>query len=157
MSEGKSKGVISLRKKKTVTARPKISAPQQIVSNPSSDSIPSLHAPVWTPSQNLSPSQNTSQTSLPIPRPRPSISGGTDKTADLVKRRYSTRFAQPQDNELPPPIPGLPQFPAQYASKPPSSRSGRSPDRRREGQHIPINVKALTDPHLKPDQCPLLP
>jgi hypothetical protein len=151
MSEGKSKGVLSLRKKKTVT-RPKISAPT-LISAPSNDSTTSLRAPT------LAPSQSGSASNLSVPQPRPSING-TDKTADLVKRRYSTRFAQPQDSELPPPVPGLPQLPAQYASEPPGRKSGRSParspNRREGGQRINIDLKPLRDPHLQPEQCPFV-
>jgi len=153
MSEGKSKGVISLRKKKTGT-RPKISAPT-LISAPSNDSIPTFKAPNWDPSQNGS----STSLAIPAPRPRPSISGSTDRTADLVKRRYSTRFAQPQDNgEGPPSIPGLPQLPAQYrqpTSRPPSSKSsraGRSPERR-TALPIKVDLKAFRDAHLQPEQC----
>lgn len=143
----KAKGVVSLRKKKTVVNRPKISAPQQIVTNQSNESVPTLNAPNWNPSVN------GSNTTLPIPapspRPRPSING-TDRTADLVKRRYSTRFAQPTDDGLP--IPGIPQLPAQYASSVRSGRSNRSPERA-PGQRIRIDLKALRDPNLLPDKC----
>ncbi|GAB7355089.1 hypothetical protein MBLNU459_g5673t3 [Dothideomycetes sp. NU459] len=146
---------ISLRKKKTV-ARPKISAPKQIVpapDNASSSSLssaaPALRAPNWDGSSN-SASANAAPS-----RPRPSISG-QDRTADLVKRRYSTRFAQyPQDGDAPPPVPGVPQLPAHFAaaaaaaSRP--SREGRSPERA-EGQRIRVDAKALRDAHLQPEQ-----
>jgi len=149
MSEEKTKGgIISLRKKKTVTTRPKISAP--IISSQSvNESTPQLRVPDWNP-----PPRNDTESDVPAPRPRPSISGGTtDRTADLVKRRYSTRFAQPHDNELPPPIPGIPQLPRNYASSKASSRAGRSPDRR-DGQRLRLDLKALRDAHLQPEQCP---
>ena len=143
MSEEKTKGIISLRKKKTTATRPKISAP--IITSQPNDSTPSLRAPNWNPSQNAS------DASLPIPRPRPSISG-TDRTADLVKRRYSTRFAQPsQDSESIPPIPGVPRLPASYAPSKASSRAARSPERR-PGQRLRIDVKTMRDPLLQPEQ-----
>lgn len=170
-------GIKSLRKKKNV-ARPKISAPQQIVTNNlgngSTSSLnapsPSINAPSPTQLAPPSPSlqlrtpnwgtshQNASDSNLsipipsPTPRPRPSVNG-TDKTADLVKRRYSTRFAQAQDDGLTPPIPGVPRLPAQYAASAHSSRSGRSPERA-PGQRIKVDVKALRDPALMPDKCP---
>ncbi|KAG9765013.1 putative exocyst complex component Exo84, partial [Aureobasidium melanogenum] len=85
----------------------------------------------------------TSQTSLALPRPRPSL-GGPDRTADLVKRRYSTRFANyPQDAERAPSVPNIPAHLAQ-------SRPNRSPDRR--GERIRVDVNALRDPDLQPDQ-----
>ncbi|KAF1347788.1 hypothetical protein BDV97DRAFT_298472 [Delphinella strobiligena] len=178
-------GIKSLRKKKNV-ARPKISAPQQILTNNHGNgSTTSLNAPstsINAPSPSPSPTQlappspslqlrtpnwasshqNVSDSNLsipipipipipsPTPRPRPSING-TDRTADLVKRRYSTRFAQPQDDGLTPPIPGVPRLPAQYAASARSSRSGRSPERA-PGQRIRVDVKALRDPALMPDK-----
>lgn len=145
MSDFKAKGIASLRKKKT-TKRPQISAPRQIATN-QDDATPALRPP---PSQSLpdSASRNNSQASLavpsPSPRPRPSI-GGADRTADLVKRRYSTRFANgyPQDAERAPSVPNIPAHLAQ-------SRPSRSPDRR--GERIHVDVNALRDPHLQPEQ-----
>lgn len=189
MSEEK-KGIISLRRKKT-TVRPKISAPQQIISGPSTDNaapipntlqwdaashvqdgsdfasntIKPITSRTSNDNANANPNNNstnsTNSTSIasntlavPIPRPRPSISGG-DRTADLVKRRYSTRFAQPQDNELAPPMPSIPGLPAQYPAAKPPSRDGRSPERR-AGQPLTIDLKALRDPQLQPEQCAFL-
>lgn len=145
MSE-KAKGIVSLRKKKT-TKRPQISAPRQIVPAQQNDSTPSLHPPPLqhSHSSDTAPRNNsqTSQTSLAVPRPRPSL-GGPDRTADLVKRRYSTRFANyPQDAERAPSVPNIPAHLAQ-------SRPNRSPDRR--GERIRVDVNALRDPDLQPDQ-----
>ncbi|KAG9684533.1 putative exocyst complex component Exo84, partial [Aureobasidium melanogenum] len=145
MSE-KAKGIVSLRKKKT-TKRPQISAPRQIVPAQQNDSTPSLHPPPLqhSHSSDTAPRNNsqTSQTSLALPRPRPSL-GGPDRTADLVKRRYSTRFANyPQDAERAPSVPNIPAHLAQ-------SRPNRSPDRR--GERIRVDVNALRDPDLQPDQ-----
>ncbi|KAH0411006.1 putative exocyst complex component Exo84, partial [Aureobasidium melanogenum] len=145
MSE-KAKGIVSLRKKKT-TKRPQISAPRQIVPTQQNDSTPSLQPPPLQHSQSsdTAPRNNsqTSQTSLAVPRPRPSL-GGPDRTADLVKRRYSTRFANyPQDAERAPSVPNIPAHLAQ-------SRPNRSPDRR--GERIRVDINALRDPDLQPDQ-----
>lgn len=147
MSE-KAKGIVSLRKKKT-TKRPQISAPRQIVPPQHDDSTPSLHPPPpplqHSQSSDTAPRNNsqTSQTSFAAPRPRPSLAG-PDRTADLVKRRYSTRFANyPQDAERAPSVPNIPAHLAQ-------SRPNRSPDRR--GERIRVDVNALRDPHLQPDQ-----
>lgn len=71
------------------------------------------------------------------------------KTSDLVKQRYSTRF-----NNLPtdfdptaPPVPMMPSI-SQYENqdqqqRPPPSRAGAAPV---------VDIKALRDPHLVPDQ-----
>ncbi|KAI5212289.1 hypothetical protein E4T38_00724 [Aureobasidium subglaciale] len=139
MSE-KAKGIVSLRKKKT-TKRPQISAPRQIVTNQQELAPP----PSQQQAADTAPRNNsqTSQASLPVPRPRPSL-GGPDRTADLVKRRYSTRFANyPQDAER---APSVPSIPAHLAN----SRPNRSPDRR--GEHIRLDVNALRDPDLQADQ-----
>jgi len=149
MSE-KAKGIVSLRKKKTTTKRPQISAPRQIVSAQPDDSTPSLHPPPLqhTQSSDTAPRNNSqsSQASQPVPRPRPSL-GGPDRTADLVKRRYSTRFANyPQEAERAPSVPNIPHHLAQ-------SRPNRSPDRRAApGEPIRVDVNALRNPDLQPDQ-----
>jgi hypothetical protein len=83
----------------------------------------------------------------PPPRARPLPQSG--KTTDLVKRRYSTRF-----NNLPadydptaPPIPSLPNFnqydPSEDRGAPPSRGGGGAPA---------VDLKALRDPRLVPDQ-----
>ncbi|OAA47775.1 Exocyst complex component EXO84 [Metarhizium rileyi] len=133
MSEERSK--ISLRSgKKRRPSRPTISAPKQI-SSPIPQESPLGGAPPVV--------------SEAIPRPRlrpPPMAGG--KTSDLVKQRYSTRF-----NNLPtdfdpsaPPIPAVPSL-AQYEKRepqrPPPSRGGAAPV---------IDIKALRDPKLAPDQ-----
>lgn len=140
MSEERGKG-ISLRKKKSV--RPKISAPRQIVPDET-----------LTDSKWEGPALQRSETSTSSIRGRPSIAGTTDRTADLVKRRYSTRFVggyPGQDAQPPPPIPAMPQMPAQYAAARPS-KEGRSPDRK-GGQQVAVDAGALRDPRLQPEQC----
>ena len=72
------------------------------------------------------------------------------QTSDLVKRRYSTRF-----NNLPadfdataPPVPTLPTLPGQFGS---SKDRGRGPSPGR-GPGLSVDVKALRDPSLRPEQ-----
>ncbi|KAK6431399.1 exocyst complex component exo84 [Oleoguttula sp. CCFEE 5521] len=135
MSEDK-KG-LSLRRKKT-TARPTISAPRQI-----------------QPRDRSEDSRWDAQTTSSV---TPSLHGGAsaDKTSDLVKRRYSTRFAHgiPQDGA--PPIPAMPSLPSQYAraqsrgdSRSPS-RDGRSMSRGRTG--LMVDARALQDPNMQADK-----
>ncbi|KAK5746141.1 exocyst complex component exo84 [Elasticomyces elasticus] len=154
MSESKG---ISLRRKKTT--RPTISAPRQISSTTTAQaSVPppsqsrdrsadSRNPSLWETQTNAS--GNTTTT-------RPGLS--SDKTSDLVKRRYSTRFAGgvPHQNGfqdgLAPPVPAIPSLPAQYARRPSSdsrspSRDGRSPSR--DGPRIRVDVRALKDPNLQ--------
>lgn len=146
MSEDK-KG-LSLRRKKTTT-RPTISAPRQI--QPRDRSTDSG----WDAQRT-----GSATSGLTVPRPRearPSFAsgGGGDTTSDLVKRRYSTRFAAlPQDATagLVPPVPTLPNIPAQYtrgASKSPS-RDGRSQSR--GPGPLKVDARALGDPKLQADK-----
>lgn len=68
----------------------------------------------------------------------------------MVKRRYSTRFNNlPTDyNAAPPPVPSMPSIPSQFA--PPNDRArGPSPGR---GPGLTVDVKALRDPNLRPEQ-----
>jgi hypothetical protein len=147
MSEDK-KG-LSLRRKKTTT-RPTISAPRQI--QPRDRSTDSG----WDAERTGS--------NLSVPRPRetrPSIASGMssgDTTSDLVKRRYSTRFAAPQDANggFVPPMPALPNIPAQYArersrggSKSPT-KSARSPSR--GPAPLKVDPRALADPKLQAEK-----
>ncbi|KAK5696580.1 exocyst complex component exo84 [Elasticomyces elasticus] len=160
MSESKG---ISLRRKKTT--RPTISAPRQI----SSTSTPQASAPP-PPSQSRDRSADSRNPSLwetqtnasgNTTTTRPGLS--SDKTSDLVKRRYSTRFAGgvPHQNGfndgLAPPVPAIPSLPAQYTQqrRPSSdsrspSRDGRSPPR--DGPRLKVDVRALKDPNLQAEQ-----
>ncbi|KAM3515796.1 hypothetical protein MY11210_000567 [Beauveria gryllotalpidicola] len=134
MSEERSK--ISLRSGKR-KAKPTISAPRQISSPILQDGSNTAVAP--------GPPGAASE---PPMRPRlrpPPIAGG--KTSDLVKQRYSTRFNNmPLDLEGP--IPSVPALPSmdrydQKDRRPPPSRAGAAPV---------IDIKALRDPALVPDQ-----
>jgi len=141
--EEKSKG-ISLRKKRSV--RPKISAPKQI-----SGPLPTGLA-ATAQAQDERSKLATSNTKLDAPRERLQIQGG--KTSDLVKRRYSTRYTQlPQD--FVPPVPSVPAIPGQFAGRQ-SFQDGR-PSASRDGERIKIDLDALRDPDLRPEQCRLGP
>ncbi|KAK3721089.1 exocyst complex component exo84 [Vermiconidia calcicola] len=151
MSESKG---ISLRRKKTT--RPTISAPRQL-SHPRDPSADSRSQSLWDEPTN------GSATNLSVPaeaRPR----GRKEKTEELVKRRYSTRFAggQPiQDGGFAPPMPSMP---AQYtstsrsrgASAGPRSRSpsrdGRSPSESGGAGRLKIDMRALKDPNLQAEK-----
>ena len=149
MSEDK-KG-ISLRRKKTT--RPTISAPRQI-SQPRDQDADSRQNSLWE--------TQTNNSNLTVPG-----EGGSrkDKTSDLVKRRYSTRFTGgagfgQQDGGLAPPMPAMP---AQYAAaaapgRRPSdqsgsrspSREGRSPDR--STGKLKVDMRALKDGNLEAEK-----
>ncbi|KAI9836394.1 MAG: hypothetical protein M1819_001424 [Sarea resinae] len=127
----KSKG-ISLRKKRQ--NRPKISAPQQI-----SGPTPS--------SQGASLQLKGEATKRDTPSERPQLGG---KTADLVKRRYSTRFTQPPDlsSARGVPVPSVPSIPGQYA---PGKPVGHGPPS--SGSHaVPVDLNVLQDPNLQPEK-----
>lgn len=133
----KSKG-ISLRKKRTV--KPKISAPKQI-----SGPLPSGLTGNGPLRAGLGGGLN-----VPVPRERPRDG---NKTADLVKRRYSTKLGTDWPTDFSagaPPVPSLPQIPSQFAVKPPSK------DEPLTGQRLEFNPKALADPNLRPEQCMLM-
>ena len=133
---------ISLRKKRSV--RPKISAPQQI-SAPVSSTLPlpleeGLQRP-RRPRLDAVPSSS----SISTLRER---SQGRENTADYVRRRYSTRITQlPKDFDAP----AVPALPGQY-----SQSLSQSPTRNGHptgSQKVEIDLKALEDPHLRPEQC----
>ncbi|KAL2267055.1 hypothetical protein VTJ83DRAFT_4332 [Remersonia thermophila] len=94
----------------------------------------------------------------PIPRPRPPPQSSA-KTSDLVKRRYSTRFnALPNDfDPAANPVPALPSL-DQYVQaqalerRAPPSRGGRSDSVGGGVAEIQVDVRALRDPDLVPEQ-----
>ncbi|KAH7353652.1 Cullin repeat-like-containing domain protein [Plectosphaerella cucumerina] len=147
MSEKTSRISLRAGPRRKQTARPVISAPRQI-----SDPIPQTGAPPPRPGGGL---RSIAETAIP-PQPRPRLppQGGGDKTSDLVKRRYSTRFggAGPQGfNAGGPPIPAVPAldryaYQSNRGDGPPPSRGGGG------GSTAPVvDVKALRDPRLVPD------
>ncbi|KAK4236248.1 hypothetical protein C8A03DRAFT_45718 [Achaetomium macrosporum] len=94
----------------------------------------------------------------PRPRPRPPPQSSA-KTSDLVKRRYSTRFNNiPADfDPTANPVPALPSL-EQYAQaqtqdrRPPPSRGGRNESGGGGATGPQIDVRALRDPGLVPEQ-----
>lgn len=147
MSEERSKG-ISLRKKRTVKppkgGAPTISAPRQI----SAPMPTGLAAATLSSSGRPSNESTRSGKRLDAPRPRP----GADKTADLVKRRYSQRITQlPSDFGNGAPMPDMPQIPSKFREAPPS-RDGR-PQTSGDGRGIKIDPRALQDENLQVDRC----
>ncbi|KAH7145781.1 Cullin repeat-like-containing domain protein [Dactylonectria estremocensis] len=131
MSEERSK--ISLRSGKR-KKRPTISAPRQISSPILQDGTPKAAIAA-------------EPVSRPRPRPPP-MAGG--KTSDLVKRRYSTRFNNPPPgfNAAPP----MPQAPSLANFEPRDRGFDRPPPSRGGGAAPVIDVKALRNPELVPDQ-----
>lgn len=145
MAEERSKG-ISLRKKRT--HRLKGGAPASIRKEISSP-LP-VGAPVAQSSGRPSQESTQSGRKLEAPRERPQRA---DKTAELVKRRYSQRITQlPADFGNGAPMPAMPQIPSQYRNAPPPSRDGRPPGSS-DGRALEVDMKALQDPNLVPNQC----
>ncbi|KAE8441004.1 exocyst complex component exo84 [Mollisiaceae sp. DMI_Dod_QoI] len=132
MSEEKNKG-ISLRTKRK--GRPAISAPKQI------------SGPIQQLVGDVPRGNGGGKRSFDAPPPRPQVGG---KTSDLVKRRYSTRFNNlPSDfDATAPPVPSVPSLPNQYAT---TNDRGRGPSPAR-GPGLNVDMKALRDPNLRPEQ-----
>ena len=82
---------------------------------------------------------------------RPNVNGRLDvgNTADLVKRRYSTRFNQPLDfsNTNGPPVPSVPSIPNGYPQSGSKIHAGPS-----HGSKIPVDLNILKDPNLHPEK-----
>jgi len=120
---------LTLRSK---SRRPQISAPKPI-------------------SAPLPANSKASGAGLPSgPREKPQQNGAT---ADLVKRRYSTRFNQVPDLDAnAPPVPSVPALPGAFGGRDASpagnggAASGSSPGLR-------VDLSALRDPSLPVDKC----
>ncbi|KAH7394936.1 Cullin repeat-like-containing domain protein [Phaeosphaeria sp. MPI-PUGE-AT-0046c] len=147
MSE-KSKG-ISLRKKRdkdkkkgppTISAPRQISAPLPAGAGVSTTSISSSGRPSTDSSRSR---QNRGD----VPRERPQRA---DKTADLVKRRYSQKITTLPSDFGNGPMPDMPQIPSQYREKD-SARDARPPASG-DGRALRIDMKALRDPNLRAEQ-----
>ena len=153
MSE-KQKG-ISLRKKrgdKSKKNAPTISAPRQISAPmPAGAGIGAATLPSsGRPSQESSRSRNRGpQDDGPNSSQR---SQRADKTADLVKRRYSQKIMQlPSDypgNGAP--MPDMPQIPSQFRDKS-QTRDARL-DKSDDGRGLKVDMRALRDPNLQAEQ-----
>lgn len=164
MSE-KQKG-ISLRKKRGDKSRknaPTISAPRQI-----SAPMPAGAAAAGIGAATLSSSGRPSQDSS---RSRSRGPGGgdgnaqqrqrADKTADLVKRRYSQKIMQ-LPSDFPgsgAPMPDLPQMPSQFRDQS-QTRGDGAPERSApsaqgagsaNGRALAVDMRALRDPNLQAD------
>jgi hypothetical protein len=146
MSE-KQKG-ISLRKKRGDKSRknapPTISAPRQI-SAPMPAGVAAASLPGSGRPSNESSRSRTRQDGL---QPQARLQR-PDKTADLVKRRYSQKITTlPRDfgNGAP-----MPQMPAQYRDK--SKTREERPPGSSDGRALKVDMRALRDPGLRVEQC----
>jgi hypothetical protein len=136
---------ISLRQKRTgklkISNPTLISAPRAATTN--TVEIASVSSQRQTP--------NGSTTTLASTATRPRERTRDDRTADLVKRRYSTRLTGAQDLGLPDePVPSLPSIPKQFTIPPPS-RDGGSSIRSFRNQGVDIAI--LNDPNFDADEC----
>ncbi|KAF1993009.1 exocyst complex component EXO84 [Amniculicola lignicola CBS 123094] len=147
MSDDRGKG-ISLRKKRTPKpgkgGAKEISAPRQI-----SAPMPTGLAATTLSSGRPSNESSRSGRRPDAPRERP---GRADKTADLVKRRYSQKITQlPRDFGNGAPMPAMPQIPNQFRERTPQRGDGRPPGTS-DGRALKVDVNALRDPNLRPEQ-----
>lgn len=126
----------SLRQKKS-SRRPAISAPKQL-SNQSTTAHSTFQASHRVNGLEEKPTHANTE--------RPSRPG--EKTADLIKRRYSTRFAQLPDFDQAdaPPLPNGRLQTENPKLNLPVSGSAHS---------VNVDVAALKDPKLDPESCKL--
>jgi exocyst complex component 8 len=136
---------ISLRRNRTgklkISNPTLISAPQAATAN--SVEIGSL--------SSLKQTTNGSSTTLASVNTQSRARNRDDRTTDLVKRRYSTRFTNLQDlagsQEQ---IPTLPSIPAQFSIPPPSRDGGASI------RSLRVDPAILKDPNFDADDCKLI-
>ncbi|KAI8942675.1 hypothetical protein NX059_000725 [Plenodomus lindquistii] len=151
MSEkDKSKG-ISLRKKRgdkpKKNAPPTISAPRQI-----SAPMPAGAAAAAALSNSARPSTESSRSRTRQDAPQQQRTQRADKTADLVKRRYSQKITTlPSDFGNGAPMPAMPQMPQQYRDKS-QTREGRPPAGSAEERLLRVDMNILRDPNLRAEQ-----
>lgn len=115
----------------------------------------SKRIPISAPKPISAPLTSEPQQSVPPrapTRPGPynrSDTGTTGNTADLVKRRYSTRFVQPSEFSQgdAPPIPSVPALPNGYGNK-----SQTRPGAADRSHKVPIDINALKDLNLQPEK-----
>ncbi|OAA68390.1 serine/threonine-protein phosphatase pp2a catalytic subunit [Niveomyces insectorum RCEF 264] len=180
MSEGLKISLRSGPKRKGRSGRPVISAPRQISAPLSNSGLSSGPAPrVPEAPRPVGDAQPIPRITQP-PGGGGGGGGGGGKTSDYIKRRYSTRFNDLPNNEFAPPVPSIPSFDRyeSAARKPagantlPISRGiddrgghggavgggsgggggGGGGSSGGGGAPIPVDVKALRDPKLAPDQ-----
>lgn len=76
------------------------------------------------------------------------------QTADLVKRRYSTKLNLPANfDPTAPPVPSIPSLPNQYGIGPPGRPPPLPPDGTSGGPGITLDISALRDPNLQAEAC----
>jgi exocyst complex component 8 len=132
---------VSLRNKNN--RRQAVTDPRQISQNGSRDGPPKGPYPPQAPQGRPSMESVRSTDSRPRPRPRPN-----DSTTNMVKKRYSVRYGQPGEGNQGLGIPGIPQMPPNFMQQNSSSTSlGK------QQQQQAIDIRALRDPNLQPDQC----
>lgn len=143
---------ISLRQKRT-GGKLKIGNPV-LISAPQSATLNTID--IGSKEISSISSRNTSTTTLATlpgnnPRPR---TRDDNRTADLVKRRYSTRFANLGEAESGDAVPGVPSLPAVFQIRPPPSRDGGS-SLAPSFRTTPLKVDAamLKDPQFNADDC----
>ncbi|KAI5310370.1 exocyst complex component exo84 [Ascosphaera atra] len=125
---------LTLRRKDKSSRRPHISAPKQI-------SDPSVTSTTSSPQVNGYAGDKKHKHKGAI--------------SDIVKKRYSTRFAQPADLESykQPPVPAVPRVPSPLASAtPPVPTTSVKQTPSAPGQPIPIDLAALRDESLPVDK-----
>jgi hypothetical protein len=138
---------ISLRQKRT--GKLKISNPT-LISAPRAATTNTVEI-ASVPSQRQTPNGSTTTLASTATAPRRRERTRDDRTADLVKRRYSTRFTGAQDLGIPDePIPSLPSMPKQFALPPPS-RDGASSIR--SFRNLGVDPAILNDPNFDADEC----
>ncbi|KAI9828071.1 MAG: exocyst complex component exo84 [Thelocarpon impressellum] len=112
-----------------------------------------ISGPIQAQGPSPQPSPGSKALTEKAPQARPQAGG---KTADLVKRRYSTRpGALPHGfDAAAPPVPSMPSLPSRYAQGaaggPPGSsgRGGSSGGK----QPLTVDINGLKDPNLRPEQ-----
>ena len=94
-------------------------------------------------------SNDSARSGEPRARPRPKAD---DSTSNLVKKRYSVRYGQQAPGSSQgagaPPVPSVPRLPPNFAQQNSSSASVGS-----QGRNQALDMRALRDPNLQPDQC----
>lgn len=146
----KSKG-ISLRKKrgdkdKKKSPAPTISAPRQISAPmPAGTGLPAPS--ISSGGRPSNESSRSRQNRGDVPRERPQKA---DRTADLVKRRYSQKITALPSDFGNGPMPDMPQIPSQFREK---SRTRDGQQAPAEGRGLRVDMKALRDPNLRAEQC----
>ncbi|KAJ4379873.1 exocyst complex component exo84 [Didymella sp. IMI 355093] len=158
MSE-KQKG-ISLRKKrgdKSKKNAPTISAPRQI-SAPMPAGAAAALAGSGRPSQDSSRSRSRGPGGEGNGSTNSQQRQRADKTADLVKRRYSQKVMQ-LPGDFPgngAPMPDMPPIPSQFRDKERDRERDRDRDRDksqpRDGPALTLDMRALRDPNLQAEQ-----